>query len=75
MILEAGSIHWNAGIDVVVEGDAVQVTDEGLLKRLVAVWATKWDGRWDYEIRTVPFTAKIDDPSVLGHAHQGLRVC
>src|ERR1700756_2718337 len=32
VILAAGSMHWNAGIDVVVEGDAVQATDEDLLK-------------------------------------------
>ena len=55
VILAAGSLHWNAGIDVVVEGDAVQVTDEGLLKRLVEVWTTKWDGRWQYEIRNGAF--------------------
>ena len=55
VILETGSLRWNAGIDVVVEGDAVQVTDEGLLKRLVEVWTTKWDGRWDYEIRNGAF--------------------
>jgi hypothetical protein len=49
------SIHWNAGIDIVVEGDAIQVTDEGLLKRLVELWTTKWDGRWQYEIRRGAF--------------------
>ena len=55
VILAAGSIHWNAGIDVVVEGDAVQVTDEDLLKRLASAWTTKWDGRWTYEIRNGAF--------------------
>src|ERR1700694_3190007 len=38
--------HWNAGLDVVVEGDAVQVTDDTMLERLAAAWTTKWDGRW-----------------------------
>ena len=51
VILAAGSIHWNAGIDVVVEGDAIQVTDEDMLKRLAKVWTTKWDGRWQYLVR------------------------
>jgi len=29
-------MHWNAGLDVAVEGDAVQVTDEEMLKRLAS---------------------------------------
>lgn len=55
VILATGSMHWNAGLDVAVEGDAVQVTDEEMLKRLAEVWATKWDGRWQYEIRNGAF--------------------
>lgn len=55
VILAAGSIHWNAGIDVVVEGDAVQVTDEDQLKRLALSWTIKWDGRWQYEVRDGAF--------------------
>ncbi len=50
VVLAVGSLHWNAGFDVVVEGDAVQVTDEDLLKRLASAWATKWDGRWQYVV-------------------------
>jgi hypothetical protein len=34
----------------VVEGAAVQVTDELALQRLAAAWATKWDGRWQFEV-------------------------
>ena len=56
VILATGNIHWNSGLDVVVEGDAVQVTDEDLLTRLAAAWATKWDGRWrQYEVRNGAF--------------------
>ncbi len=55
VVLAAGSLQWNAGLDVVVEGDAVQITDEDLLKRLTAVWATKWDGRWQHEVRDGAF--------------------
>ena len=46
VILTTGCNHWEGGLDVVVEGDAVQVTDDTLLERLAEVWATKWDGRW-----------------------------
>ena len=55
VILATGSMQWKAGLDVAVEGDAVQVTDEDMLKRLASVWATKWDGRWQYEIRDGAF--------------------
>ena len=55
VILAVGSLHWNAGLDIVVEGDAVQVTDENLLKRLAEAWTTKWDGRWQYEVRNGAF--------------------
>ena len=55
VVLATGSIDWKAGLDVVVEGEAIQVTDENLLKRLVAAWTTKWDGRWQYKIRDGAF--------------------
>jgi len=36
VVLTTGCNQWDQGVDVVVEGDAVQVTDEGVLKRLAA---------------------------------------
>jgi hypothetical protein len=35
---------------VVVEGEAVRVTDPEQLQRLAAAWAQKWDGRWRYSV-------------------------
>jgi nitroimidazol reductase NimA-like FMN-containing flavoprotein (pyridoxamine 5'-phosphate oxidase superfamily) len=55
VILTTGSNHWDRGLDVVVEGDAVQNTDEVALERLAQAWATKWDGRWHYEVRNGSF--------------------
>jgi general stress protein 26 len=49
--LITGCDTWNKGADLVVEGDAVRVTDHSRLERLAALWATKWDGRWQYEVR------------------------
>jgi general stress protein 26 len=49
VILMTGCNQWDAGLDVVVEGDAVQVTDEPTLQRLAAAWTTKWDGRWHFQ--------------------------
>jgi len=48
--LTTGCNRWEEGLDVVVEGDAVRVTDEDLLERLAETWAAKWDGRWRYEV-------------------------
>ena len=55
VILSTGCNDWDRGVDVVVEGDAVQVTDDDLLTRLAEAWATKWDGRWRYEVRSGSF--------------------
>jgi general stress protein 26 len=49
--LMTGCNTWDRGADVVVEGNAVRVTDHAQLDRLAAVWATKWDGRWQYDVR------------------------
>jgi general stress protein 26 len=51
VILTTGCNTWERGLDVVVEGDAVRVTDNGLLGRLAEAWATKWDGRWHFDVR------------------------
>ena len=50
VILMTGCNEWNRGLDIVVEGKAVQITDNDLLGRLAASWATKWDGRWHFEV-------------------------
>ena len=53
--LTTGRSDWDRGVDVVVEGDAVQVTDAETLERLAAAWRTKWDGRWHFEARDGAF--------------------
>ncbi len=49
VILMTGCNQWDGGLDVVVEGQAVRVTDRSTLQRLAEAWARKWDGRWQYE--------------------------
>jgi len=51
VVLTTGCHRWDGGIDVVVEGDAVQVTDDAALCRLAAAFTAKWDGRWQFEVR------------------------
>jgi nitroimidazol reductase NimA-like FMN-containing flavoprotein (pyridoxamine 5'-phosphate oxidase superfamily) len=50
VVLTTGCNTWNVGIDVVVEGTAVPVTDEAKLRTLAEAWAGKWDGFWQYEV-------------------------
>jgi general stress protein 26 len=55
VILTTGCNQWEGGVDVIVEGDAVQVTDATRLKELATAWRTKWDGRWRYEVADSSF--------------------
>jgi general stress protein 26 len=55
VILLTGCNQWDSGLDVVVEGQAVGVTDDELLQSLAGAWRTKWDGRWHYEARDGAF--------------------
>jgi general stress protein 26 len=51
VVLMTGCNRWDEGLDVVVEGEAVQITDVDVLTRLAEAWTTKWDGRWHYGVR------------------------
>ena len=50
-----GCNNWDSGLDVVVEGDAVVVTDDALLRQLADAWTRRWDGRWQYQVRDGSF--------------------
>jgi hypothetical protein len=49
VVLTTGCNGWEGGLDVMVEGEAVRVTDRSALDRLAAAWSKKWDGRWRFE--------------------------
>ncbi len=55
------SFDKKEGLSVVVEGDAVQVTDQDALERLASVWATKWEGSWPYQVRNGYFYLYDED--------------
>jgi len=57
VILLTGCNLWDGGMDVVVEGRAVRVTDHSTLQRLAEAWTHKWDGRWEYEPGPDGFTS------------------
>ena len=71
------------GLTVVVEGDAVRITDQDTLERLASVWATKWEGSWPFQVHNGYFYLYDEDeqrvvvrfePRVLRQTHQGLRI-
>jgi general stress protein 26 len=55
VILMTGCNGWEEGLDVVVEGNAVPVTDEAALRSLAQAWAAKWDGQWQFQVRDGSF--------------------
>ncbi|HEX2193241.1 MAG TPA: pyridoxamine 5'-phosphate oxidase family protein [Acidimicrobiales bacterium] len=70
-VLTTGTNVFRSGLDVVVEGRALRVTDEGLLTRLAAIWESKLD--WSFDVvdgafreRTAPGTG--EEPAEPGTA-------
>jgi len=60
VVLSTGCNSWDSGLDVMVEGTAVRVTDEAQLRRLAQAWTAKWDGRWQYTVRDGAFRHSED---------------
>jgi general stress protein 26 len=56
VLLTTGRNDWQGGLDIVVEGDAIQVTDQLALERLGAAFLPKWDGdSWGFTARDGKF--------------------
>jgi nitroimidazol reductase NimA-like FMN-containing flavoprotein (pyridoxamine 5'-phosphate oxidase superfamily) len=64
VVLTTGCNQWTTGLDVVVEGDAVRVTDDARLRRLADAWKTKWEGGWQWDVQDGYF----QDPEGHGQA-------
>jgi pyridoxamine 5'-phosphate oxidase-like protein len=47
----AGDTGWERGLDVAVEGVAVPVTDDAVLRRLAELYGGRWDGRWQLDVK------------------------
>jgi nitroimidazol reductase NimA-like FMN-containing flavoprotein (pyridoxamine 5'-phosphate oxidase superfamily) len=63
VVLTTGCNQWNWGLDVVIEGEAVRVTDDDTLRELATAWSAKWDGRWQLTVHDVGFRSAGDWPS------------
>jgi nitroimidazol reductase NimA-like FMN-containing flavoprotein (pyridoxamine 5'-phosphate oxidase superfamily) len=65
VILTTGCNYWDRGLDVVVEGDAVRVTDNDMLTGLAGLWASRWDGRFQFQVRNGSFHLEDEGLEVL----------
>ena len=74
VIPTTGCNEWERGLDVVVEGEAVRVTEESVLERLAEAWATKRDGRWHYEVHEGAFRHEANADAVLVFSVQPAKV-
>ena len=48
--LTTGVNRWKEGLDIVVEGKAVRVTDDRRLQTLADLWREKYGGDWDFTV-------------------------
>jgi general stress protein 26 len=71
VVVTTGCNGWDEGLDVMVEGEAVRVTDRPMLERLAAAWREKWDGRWTYEPVDGGFAHGADAPADAASADHG----
>jgi general stress protein 26 len=66
VLVLAGDTAWDRGLDVAVEGVAIRLTDDTLLRRLAELYRDRWDGRWQLDIQAVVFEVTPD--KAYGHA-------
>jgi general stress protein 26 len=65
VVVTTGCNRWDDGTDVVVEGDAVRVTDRAHLERLSGAWYDKWDGKsWTFEVGDGVFRHEVGEALV-----------
>lgn len=63
--LTTGNNAWAKGLDVVVEGAAVQVTDRPRLRRLADAYVDKYGEAWRFEVGDGVFGAGEDAAAVF----------
>ncbi len=51
VVLTTGTNTWDAGYDLVVEGEAVRVTDDGRLREPAAAWEAKYGSLRRFDVR------------------------
>jgi PPOX class probable F420-dependent enzyme len=74
VVLTTGDNRWDAGVDVMVEGEARQVTDAAALDRLAEAWTRKWDGRWRFQAGDGAFQHADEEGVALVYAVRPTKV-
>jgi nitroimidazol reductase NimA-like FMN-containing flavoprotein (pyridoxamine 5'-phosphate oxidase superfamily) len=54
-VITTGCNQFRSGLDIVVEGEAVRVSDESKLQRLADLFATKYDDAFGFTVRDGSF--------------------
>jgi general stress protein 26 len=65
VLVLAGDTAWDRGLDVVVEGTAVPVTDDARLLRIAELYRSRWDGRWNLEVHDGALASKMPDTQIV----------
>ena len=74
VVVTTGTNAWS-GLDVVVEGAAVRVTDDNRLGELAMAWETKYGEDWHFDVASGTFRHHGDDAHVFGvEPRQDLRL-
>ena len=63
--LTTGTNTWAQGMDVVVEGEAVRVTDTATLQALAAAYLAKYGEDWHFDVGDGVFLDGGDDPGAV----------
>ncbi|MEY9990847.1 general stress protein 26 [Streptomyces sp. V4I8] len=50
LVLTTGTNTWDKGYDLVIEGEAVRITDDTRLRELAAGWETKYGSFWHFDV-------------------------
>ena len=64
MIVTAGNSGWD-GLDVILEGEAIEVTDVDRLARLVDAYATKYDDMFGFRLVDGAFVGEEGAPLLV----------
>ena len=63
--LTTGVNTWAVGTDVVVEGEAVRVTDSGELRAIAGAYVAKYGDDWRFEVEDDHFRSDEGGPAAV----------
>jgi len=64
-VITTGCNTMDEGLDLVLEGDAVRVTDEELLQRVADAYVVKYGSDWRFTVRNGAFVADVGNVALV----------